>query len=62
MKVRDVMKRLESDGWYLDRVSGDHRQFRHPSKPGTVTVAGHPSGDVPKGTLNSIFKQAELKR
>jgi predicted RNA binding protein YcfA (HicA-like mRNA interferase family) len=62
MKVRDMLKRLESDGWYLDRVSGDHRQLRHPSKPGTVTVAGHPSRDVPKGTLNSICKQAGLER
>ncbi len=52
---------LEEDGWVLARTKGSHRQFRHPTKPGTVTVAGKPSVDVPPGTLNSIFKQAGLK-
>jgi predicted RNA binding protein YcfA (HicA-like mRNA interferase family) len=61
MKVRDVLKLIETDGWYLARVRGSHRQFKHPIKPGLVTVAGHPSVDVPKGTLNSILKQAGLK-
>ena len=62
MKVRDVLKQLELDGWGLDRVSGDHRQYRHRRKPGTVTVAGHPSMEVPKGTLSSIYRQAGLKK
>jgi predicted RNA binding protein YcfA (HicA-like mRNA interferase family) len=61
MKVRDVIKRLEEDGWRLARTKGSHRQFHHPAKPGTVTVAGHPSVDIPPGTLNNILKQAGLK-
>ena len=61
MKVRDVLNLIETDGWYLARVRGSHRQFKHPIKPGLVTVAGRPSVDVPKGTLNSILKQARLK-
>ena len=61
MKVRDVLNLIETDGWYLARVRGSHRQFKHPIKPGLVTVAGRPSVDVPKGTLNSILKQAGLK-
>ena len=61
MKVRDVLKLIETHGWYLARTRGSHRQFKHPAKPGLVTVSGHPSIDVPKGTLNSILKQAGLK-
>lgn len=61
MKVRDVIKMVEFDGWYLVRTKGSHRQFHHPSKNGTVTIAGKPSVDVPPGTLNSILKQAGLK-
>ena len=62
MKVRDVIRRLEEDGWRHVRTRGSHRQFQHPVKPGTVTVAGKPSIDVPPGTLNSILKSAGLKR
>ena len=62
MKVRDVIKMLEEDDWYQDRVRGSHRQFNHPSKSGTVTVAGKPNVDLPPGTLNSILKQAGLKK
>jgi predicted RNA binding protein YcfA (HicA-like mRNA interferase family) len=61
MKVRDVIKRIEKDGWILDRTRGDHRQYVHSRKPGTVTVAGHPGDDIPPGTLNSLLKQAGLK-
>ena len=61
MKVRDVLKRIEKDGWELDRTRGDHRQFVHSTKPGTVTIPGHPGDDMPPGTLNSILKQAGLK-
>ncbi len=61
MKVRDVLKLIETHGWYLARTRGSHRQFKHPTKPGLVTVSGHPSVDVPKGTLNSILKQSGLK-
>ena len=52
---------IERDGWYLDRTNGSHRIFRHPSKPGSVTVAGKPNGDIPVGTLKSMFRQADLK-
>ena len=61
MKVRDVIKWLGQEGWRLERVKGSHRQYRHSSKAGTVTVPGHPGDDLPPGTLNSIKKQAGLK-
>jgi len=61
MKVRSLIRLLLDDGWALIRTRGSHRQFRHSTKPGTVTVAGKPNLDVPPGTLNSVFKQAGLK-
>jgi predicted RNA binding protein YcfA (HicA-like mRNA interferase family) len=61
VKVLDVLKLLEDDGWYLARTRGSHRQFKHPTKSGTVTVSGKRSVDMPRGTLNSILKQAGLK-
>ena len=61
MKVRDVIKVLESQGWYVSRQRGSHRQFKHSNGPGLVTVAGRPNEDLAPGTLNSIFKQAGLK-
>jgi predicted RNA binding protein YcfA (HicA-like mRNA interferase family) len=61
MKVRELIRLLEKDGWYLARTRGSHRQFRHPTKLGTVTVAGKLGVDVPPGTLNSALKQAGLK-
>ncbi len=61
MKVKELLKMLEEDGWTLSRTRGSHRQFKHPMKPGLVTVAGKPSADVPKGTLNAILKQSGLK-
>jgi predicted RNA binding protein YcfA (HicA-like mRNA interferase family) len=61
VKFRDVIAMIEQDGWWLVRTTGSHRQYRHPVKPGTVTVAGKPNLDVPPGTLNSILKQAGLK-
>ena len=61
MKVREVIKRLEKDGWYLVRTRGSHRQYKHPSKPGKVTVPGKLSDELPPGTLNNILKQAQLK-
>ena len=61
MKVHEVLTLLESDGWYLARTRGSHRQYKHPTKPGTVTVAGKHSLDLPPGTLNSILKQAGLR-
>jgi predicted RNA binding protein YcfA (HicA-like mRNA interferase family) len=63
MKYRDLIKKIKKDGWYLERTVGAHLQFRHPTKPGTVTVAagGKLAKDVPQGTLNSVLKQAGLK-
>ena len=62
MKVRDVIVLVEEDGWYLISMEGSHRQYKHPIKRGRVTIAGHPSKEVPPGTLLSIFKQAQLPR
>jgi predicted RNA binding protein YcfA (HicA-like mRNA interferase family) len=62
MKVRDLIKLVERDGWKHVRTTGSHRHFRHPEKPGTVTIPGHTSDDVAIGTELSIFKQAGLKR
>jgi predicted RNA binding protein YcfA (HicA-like mRNA interferase family) len=61
MKVKDVIKRLEAEGWYLARTKGSHRQFKHSEKPGTVTVSGKLSIDVPIGTLKSIWRQAQIE-
>jgi len=61
VKYREVIRELEQDGWWLVRTTGSHQQFKHPLKPGIVTVAGKPNLDVPPGTLNSILKQAGLK-
>ena len=61
-KVRDAGRLVEREGWSLVRVRGSHRQYRHPDKPGTVTIAGKGSDDLPPGTWSSIMKQAGLKR
>ncbi len=61
MKVRELMRLLEKDGWKQVRMKGSHRQYRHPAKKSTVTLAGKPGTDIPPGTLASIFKQAGLK-
>jgi len=62
MKVKDLIALLESDGWQQVRQKGSHRQFHHPVKSGTVTVAGKPSVDVPHGTLISVLEQAGFKQ
>ncbi len=64
MKYRDLIRRLVDDGWSLDRTVGSHQQYRHPTKPGTVTVpaGGKMGNDVPAGTLNSVLRQAGLER
>jgi predicted RNA binding protein YcfA (HicA-like mRNA interferase family) len=61
MKVRDILRLLREDDWYLDRTRGSHQQYKHPSKSGRVTVAGGPNADLAPGTLSSILKQAGLK-
>ena len=62
MKVRDVLKLIKRDGWYLVRTRGSHRQFKHDDKPGLVTVPGKPGDDLAAGTYNSVLKQAGLKK
>jgi len=61
MKVREAIRLIEDDGWYLVATRGSHRQYKHPIKPGRVTIAGKPSDDLAPGTRNSIMKQAGLK-
>ena len=61
LKVREVIKIITDDGWYLVKQVGSHRQYRHYSKTGRVTIAGKMSDDIAPGTLNSILKQAGLK-
>ncbi len=61
VKVRDILQRLKDDGWFLVATRGSHRQFKHPTKPGRVTVPGKPSDDMAAGTLISILKQAGLR-
>ena len=60
-KVREAIKLIEADGWSEVRTKGSHRQFKHPTKPGRVTIAGQASDDLAPGTYNSILKQAGLK-
>jgi len=62
LKVKELVALIQADGWQLVRQKGSHRQFRHTSKPGTVTVAGKDSIEIPPGTLNSVLKQAGLKK
>ena len=62
MKVADVLRLLHEDGWLLVATRGSHRQPKHPTKPGRVTIPGKPSDDLAPGTLSSILKQAGVKR
>ena len=62
MKIRDLIKLIEEDGWYVVTTKGSHRQYKHSHKAGRVTIAGHPSDDLAPGTLNSVLKQAGLKK
>lgn len=60
MKVRDIIKRVEEDGWYLIRIRGEHRHYSHPVKKGIVTISGQLRQDMPIGTLLNVWKQAQL--
>ena len=60
MKVREILKLLRDDGWYVIITEGSHRQLKHPVKPGRTTVSGHPSDDIHPKTLKSILTQAGL--
>ena len=62
MKVKEIIKLVESDGWYLARTKGSHRQYKHQTKMGLVTIPGKLSDELAPGTLNSIFKQAGLRK
>ncbi len=63
MKYKEIVKQIELDGWYQVRQKGSHRAYKHPQKTGIVTIAYHRLNDeIPKGTLNSILKQADLKQ
>jgi len=62
VKVRDLIRLLEDNGWYLARIRGSHRQYKHAERGGLVTVAGNRNDDLAAGTLNSILKQAGLKK
>ncbi len=61
VKVRDVIKMIEKKGWFIVRTKGSHRQFKHKTKKGLVTIAGKPSAELAPGTLNSVLRQAGLK-
>jgi predicted RNA binding protein YcfA (HicA-like mRNA interferase family) len=61
VKVRDLIRRIESDGWRHIRTTGSHRHFKHATKPNVVTVPGHPGDDVPVGTLKSVLKATGLE-
>lgn len=61
MKVKEIIRIIEKDGWFMVRMKGSHRQFHHLTKSGTVTDAGKPNVDMNPKTLNSIFRQAGLK-
>jgi predicted RNA binding protein YcfA (HicA-like mRNA interferase family) len=61
MKVHDIIRLIEDDGWYLVATRGSHRQYKHPHKKGRVTIAGKSNHDLAPGTINSILKQSGLK-
>jgi predicted RNA binding protein YcfA (HicA-like mRNA interferase family) len=61
VKVRELIRIIEEDGWFHVRTTGSHHHYKHAAKPGIVTVPGNPNDDVRKGTLNSILKRAGLK-
>ena len=61
MSVREIIRIIEADGWQLATTRGSHRQYKHPTKPGKVTIAGKPSRDLPPGLQSSILRQAGLR-
>jgi predicted RNA binding protein YcfA (HicA-like mRNA interferase family) len=61
LKVSEIIKLIEADGWCLVATRGSHRQYKHPTKPGRVTIAGKASADLPPGTERSILKQARIQ-
>jgi len=61
VKVRDAIRLIEQEGWTIQRTRGDHRVYKHPTRPGIVVIPGHLGADLAAGTLSSILKQAGLK-
>jgi predicted RNA binding protein YcfA (HicA-like mRNA interferase family) len=61
IKVREIIKIIEADGWYIVATRGSHRQYKHHAKSGRITISGHLADDLAPGTINSIFKQAQFK-
>jgi predicted RNA binding protein YcfA (HicA-like mRNA interferase family) len=61
MKYREFAKLIREDGWHFRNQEGSHQQWVHPTKPGKVTIAGHPNDDIPKSTLKAMLRQAGLK-
>ncbi|HWS83714.1 MAG TPA: type II toxin-antitoxin system HicA family toxin [Ktedonobacteraceae bacterium] len=62
MKVRDVIKRVEADGWYHVGTRGSHRQYKHPVKKGRTTIPGHPSDEMDPSVYNSVLEQAQIDK
>lgn len=62
VKVRDIIEAVEADGWVYSHTTGDHRQYKHPQKPGTVTIPGKPGVDLPEGTLSAVCRQAGIDK
>jgi predicted RNA binding protein YcfA (HicA-like mRNA interferase family) len=61
MKVREIVKMIEKDGWYRVRTRGSHHQYKHPSKAGLVTIPGNPGEEMAIGTYQNVLKQAGMK-
>jgi predicted RNA binding protein YcfA (HicA-like mRNA interferase family) len=61
MKIGEVIKKIKRDGWYLMRIKGSHRQYKHPNKKSLITISGHLKDDLARVTLSSILKQSGLK-
>ena len=61
MTDREIQRIIEEDGWVMVAQEGSHRQYKHPTKPGRITIAGHPKDDLAPGTQNSVLRQAGLK-
>jgi len=62
VKVRDVIKLVEEDGWYYTKTTGSHRHYKHPIKRGKVTIPGHPSDEMNPSVFNSVLKQAQINK
>lgn len=62
MKVRDILRLIEDDGWRFHSQKGSHRQFVHPVKRGRVTIPGKLGDDLSPGVLRSVFSQAQIRR